>query len=229
MDLNVNVKVIIFLIALIMILSSCNNSEPVTAEIESLTEYVYADDGTELMSVVIEYPVVSGEEELNREFKDTAMNEYETILDTYGYEVLYLYNNGLFNAKYEFITTCQTEIYRDIILSLVFVHIQYTGGAHPNALQESCTYNLNNDELLEAEDIAGGTHDEVIAEAKRLFTIEINSSPDDYYGNAIDIINETDDIKFYINENNELVFYFNQYEIAPYAGGIKDITMPIPE
>lgn len=227
--MDLNVKVIVFLITLVIILSSCNNSEPVTVEIEYLTEYVYADDGTELMSIVIEYPVVSGEEKLNREFKDAAMNEYETILDTYCYEVRYLYNNGLFNAKYEFITTCQSEIYRGIILSLVFVHYQYTGGAHPNALQESCTYNLNTDELLEANDIIGGTHDEAIAKIKRLFIAEINNSPDEYYGNAIDIVNEVNDIKFYINGMNELVFYFNQYEIAPYAGGVKYITMPIPE
>jgi len=56
---------------------------------------------------------------------------------------------------------------------------------------------------------------------------QIKSTPDTYFEDAVEVINEfKDEQPFYIQDGN-IVVYYGQYEIAPYASGIREFKIPV--
>lgn len=245
--MTTNVKRIIYIlittVILLTILSSCSNNKETTnydvvsfiTDDNTFTEIVKADDGNVVLSVMVSYPIITDGgnssviEKLNNEFQEAAEYEFNQILELYSDEALEMYNNGYSTTGYEFTTRWEIQSWVDNMISIIFTHYQYTGGAHGGTYQDSYTYNIETGDLLSAEDIIGGTHDEVIAKVKQLFIDKINESPDDYNYNAIDSVNAADDIKFYLYDDAHLAFYFNEYEIAPYVAGIQTVLMNFSE
>ena len=234
MRLNKKSKLItitLLLLTAIIIMPSCGGSKEITYEMKSLSQVVIANDDTVVLDVMIYYPEITGglsksvTEKLNMEFYGIA--ERDSMASDFSDEALEAYDEGYVQMPYEFSTTVAVEYLKNDIISLVYNQYVYLGGAHPSTYESSYTYNTKNGELLQPQDIMGGTHDEIIAQVKQLFIDDVNNYPDDYFDDSIEMINEVSDeaIGYYLNDTG-LVFYMNHYEIAPYSSGIRSVMIP---
>lgn len=121
-------------------------------------------------------------------------------------------------------SSCQKYYENGTVLSLYIDYYRYTGGAHGLTERRAYNYNLSTGEDLELKDLFQTGYDfrTVINEQIKK---KIAAEPEYYFTGDMGFkdINEKN---FYI-ENNCLVFYFNQYEIAPYAAGIREFRVPL--
>jgi hypothetical protein len=112
------------------------------------------------------------------------------------------------------------------------VHI-FTGGAHGNYTTEFWHFNRKTGFPLELGDlVAADHHDELVELGERFFRrgmkLEVNGSLNDSYGFSFP------EDQFYLPEKfamlpEGLTFIFNTYEIASYADGELQFTIPYPE
>ncbi|MGI5920187.1 MAG: DUF3298 and DUF4163 domain-containing protein [Syntrophomonadaceae bacterium] len=111
------------------------------------------------------------------------------------------------------------------ILSFYVDYYTFTGGAHGMTERKAHTFDLNTGEELELNDLFSPdfNYTEMINERVQ---DAINQNPDIYFEgeNGFQGINE--DQGFYL-ENGSLIVYFLQYEIAPYAAGIRTFSIPL--
>ncbi len=121
----------------------------------------------------------------------------------------------------------------DIIETDNFVSINeyvslYTGGAHPTNAMSSKIYDLDTEKEVTLDDISkklfNKTSEEIIEQAKKLFIEKIDSEPESFFEDSKETLDTINKYNFYLTEKG-IVFYFNQYEIAPYAAGIIDVTV----
>ena len=228
-----SIVVMLFVLTVTIIIPSCGGSKEITYEMKSLSQVIKAGDDTVVMDLTVNYPELSGGsdkstiEKLNMEFYYIARIEYDKTAADFSSEALESYDTGYVPMPYEFSTTVAVMYLKNDIISLLYTQYAYLGGAHPSTYQISYIYNTKSGELLQPQDIMGGTFDEVIAQVKQLFIDDVNNHPDDYFENAIEMINELDDavIRYYLDDTG-LVFYINTYEIAPYSSGIRSVKIP---
>ena len=108
------------------------------------------------------------------------------------------------------------------------VHDTYTGGPHPNQLQSSETFRISDGarvtcyELFSADE---GLWRPVVVQTIRDQMAE--RGWDNYYEEytieALDAIFQPE--QFYLTEEG-IVWYFQNYDLAPYAAGIQEFTVP---
>jgi len=174
----------------------------------------------------IQYPQIAGladakvQEQINKTFeqyataiKDQALKDQKDHAateadDAYKTEVAINYD-----IKYN----------QDNVLSVVFDHYYYTGGAHGNTVQSSYNFDLQTGKDLKLKDLYSEGKD---------FTSLINQA----IKKQMDVQKQTEslltpfesiaaDQPFYIADNNQLVIYFQQYEYFPYAMGMPEYSV----
>jgi hypothetical protein len=114
-------------------------------------------------------------------------------------------------------------------LSLYFDRYEYTGGAHGTTTRYSDTWNLKNSKLIPLRQLFIRSIDyvnyiikSIIAQIEQQIKDGNNIYFDDYEKNVRKYFNPN---KFYLSKQG-VVIYFQQYEIAPYAAGIVEFTIP---
>ena len=115
-------------------------------------------------------------------------------------------------------------------LSFVQENYDYSGGAHGMPFWVGHTFDLETGQELMLSDIIA-EDDAVVKEIViRYFTELYNKEPDAYWEDAEDIVKDSVSLQspFYLNEEG-IVFYYGPYELAPYAGGFKEIVIPYSE
>lgn len=130
-----------------------------------------------------------------------------------------------FEAQENFLITLN----QNCAFSLYFDQYQYTGGAHGTTVRYSDTWNMQNGckESLRNMFVSGTDYKKYIIDSiYRQIEKEIahgeNPYFDDYKENVVKSFNSR---SFYLTPNG-IVIYYQQYDIAPYASGIREFTIP---
>ncbi len=111
------------------------------------------------------------------------------------------------------------------IISIYFDQYEYTGGAHGNTVRSSQTWNLQRCELIRLRQLFCCLPD---YKAYILTAVEaqIKNEPDLYFEDYEELIAEAfNPCSFYCTPEG-VVVYYQQYDIAPYASGIREFLLP---
>ncbi|GKS11594.1 hypothetical protein YDYSY3_25940 [Paenibacillus chitinolyticus] len=109
-------------------------------------------------------------------------------------------------------------------LSLRVVTSVYTGGAH--GMPRVDTYNVLNAEeaqKIELKDLFGDNYKAII---DKQISQEIAKHPDDFFEDAFSGITDTQSFQI---RDGKAVIVFSPYDIAPYAAGIQEFSIPIAQ
>lgn len=114
-----------------------------------------------------------------------------------------------------------------------FVQQEYAyhcGAAHGMPWWIGHTFDLETGERLLLPDIMYNTEEELKEIVTRYFAEMINECPENYWVDAIEYVNEAINLEsdFYLTEEG-IKFYFGPYELACYAAGFQEVTVPYEE
>lgn len=113
-------------------------------------------------------------------------------------------------------------------VSILFQTVQDTHGAHPMSVRNSTIYDMNTGKALALTDILKGDQQAIDSLILDGFTAQIQAQPDAFYPDAEGYLAKAvanHSYSYYLDENG-LTFYFQLYEIAPYAAGFSEYTLP---
>lgn len=126
---------------------------------------------------------------------------------------------------FEVIQEFKVTYARSCVLSLYMDRYEYTGGAHGSTVRLSQTWNLQKCgqvRLRELVQCPPGFRDYIL----RIVEAQIAKNPDIYFDNYRELIRETfNENSFYCTPRG-IVLYYQQYDIAPYASGIREFLIP---
>lgn len=150
------------------------------------------------------------------------MSLYRSAVEEYEYSV----KNGFPIRAYEAVVDYTVTFNQDCTLSLYFDQYEFTGGAHGNTIRHSDTWDIHDAHGIPLAEIYPSyklyitniISGEIAAQIKN----GMNWYFDDYQKNVEQYFNPEN---FYLKPAG-LVIYFQQYEIAPYASGIPEFTIP---
>ncbi|MEQ8175435.1 MAG: protease inhibitor I42 family protein [Syntrophomonadaceae bacterium] len=111
------------------------------------------------------------------------------------------------------------------VLSFYVDYYQYTGGAHGGTARTAYNIDLKIGKNLAIKELFKSGYDYrtvINAEIQR----QINLTPDEYFDGDIGFKGITDEAYYYVKDGC-LVVYFQQYEIAAYARGIPEFSIPL--
>lgn len=114
------------------------------------------------------------------------------------------------------------------ILSLTLDEYSYEGGAHGMTERKSYNISLKNGKELSYKDLFKNDDNwkKIISDKVKR---EMTANKDIYFEDSIKNFSTIKDNQpFYIEKDN-IVIYFEQYDIAPYAAGIREFRIPLKE
>lgn len=114
--------------------------------------------------------------------------------------------------------------------SFTQVDYDYQGGAHGMPIWTGFTFDLQTGARLSLTDIIGNSEEELKEIVTRHFSEYIGQAPEAFWEDAVDTVRENINFNsdFYLNENG-ITFYFSPYELASYAAGFQEVTVPFEE
>ena len=205
---------------------------------KTLTESVKATDGKELMNIQAVYPVLdnpdndAGIAAINAAFLKGAEDYIASVKSTYQAEAESFYAEFKDEATffpYTFshtVTLTWDNTDADFISGFTFDY-SYTGGAHPNTVKTGFIYSTATGKLLTLDNSVEGA-DHLRAQAVASFEAAIDANPEGYFPEAKQTVQ--DDIgkaQCYLASDG-VHFLFQTYELAPYAAGLQEVTVPWP-
>lgn len=192
-------------------------------------------DGVTVLSYRIEYPQFSSSVYkksliiLNNFYKTRALDYleycrttlYQMAVEQYLDDIKNGYPVRVFGAQDVFSIT-----YNDsCILSLYFDRYEYTGGAHGLTIRSSQTWNLESRKMIrlgELFDCLFNYKEYII----RNVIEQIEKNPDIYFEDYENLVRNTFNADSFYCTPQGLIVYFQQYDIAPYASGIREFLLP---
>lgn len=111
------------------------------------------------------------------------------------------------------------------VLSFYVDYYQYTGGAHGGTARTAYNIDLKTGKNLAIKEVFKSGYDYrtvINAEIQK----QINLAPDEYFEGDMGFTGITDEASYYVKDGC-LVVYFQQYEIAAYARGIPEFSIPL--
>lgn len=144
---------------------------------------------------------------------DYALKQYESSAKN-GYPIRIFEVLQVFNITYV-----------NSVISLFFDKYEYMGGAHGITIRDSQTWHLSECRLLALKEFFHCPNDYrkyIFAEIKK----RAENQQELYFKDVKNLIEKT------FNENNfyctpwGIVIYYQQYDIAPYSGGIRGFLLP---
>lgn len=192
------------------------------------------EEKTDLYDIKMSIPVFSGladedyQEELNGAIEDLAMKDLELLKSGAAQDAETAEESGYTFRPHELISSYSLKSDGSEaaggILSLVVTSGFYTGGAHGETRVD--TYNVRNGQTaseLTLEDLFGSDYAAII---KQAVNAKISEDPSSYFEDAFQGIDH--DHIFYV-QGGQAFIVFQQYEIAPYAAGIIEIPVDLPD
>lgn len=113
-------------------------------------------------------------------------------------------------------------------VSILFQTMQDTHGAHPMTVRNSAIYDMTTGKTLALTNILKGDQQTIDSLILAGFTAQIKAQPEAFYPGAESYLSKAvadHSYSYYLDENG-LTFYFQLYEIAPYAAGFSEYTLP---
>ncbi len=123
----------------------------------------------------------------------------------------------------------QLDIYYDYsmngsLLSLWITAYQDTGGAHGMFSLQSITYDTADNKFYTLEGLFK-PYANYKGRLTQIINTAVSEDMEDYFPEASETIEKCNgNFNFYI-DGNQLVIYFNEYEIAPFASGIREFSI----
>ena len=191
--------------------------------------------GNTLLTYRIEYPVFISTKfrgclcRLNSFYRDGAL-EYKRYCETelfgqaveqYGYSV----KNGYPVRGFDVVQAVTAAYSRDCAVSLYTDRYEYTGGAHGSTIRRSQSWQLQDCRLIKLKELAPCEPDYktyILSEAEK----QIKTEPELYFEDYAALIAETFNPDSFYCTPEGVVIYYQQYDIAPYAGGIREFLIP---
>ena len=189
----------------------------------------------ELYEVDVSYPQFSGGdadwalERINKEVIRDVENKVEDFSSVVGGSTFLPDVKSSYSISFEVMGNAGRDL-----LSVVFTISDYAAGAvHPNTVVYTRTFNLNTgDDVLITEFVEGPSPYETLASTARVKlrehpTIqEFGLAKDDWIfdGSAPN----SENYETFVVDGDYLIIYFNPYQVAPYAAGVIEISIPLP-
>lgn len=191
-------------------------------------------EGTVILKYHIEYPSIYGSIYEPNIFKFNYYNQnlaltlkakietelYREAIETYKYNK----ENGFPVMVYEVYRSFKVTFNTSNIISLYFDEYTFTGGAHGNTIRTSQTWNLPQGFMLPLNYFFPRNPYFMINILKKI-NEQIAKEPEIYFENTCNLVLDTFNPKSYYLTPNGIVVYFQQYDIAPYASGIRTFNV----
>jgi hypothetical protein len=157
--------------------------------------------------------------------KSTIHKLYQQAMVEYEYSIA----NDFPIREFEVYMDYKVTYNQNCTLSLYFDQYEYTGGAHGLTTRSSDNWNLQKSRRMELKDlfiVSMDTRGYVISKIESQIEEQIAAGDDLYFENYPQLVRENfKPNNFYLSEEGA-VFYFQQYDIAPYAAGIRTFLIP---
>lgn len=120
---------------------------------------------------------------------------------------------------------------KGVYTSVLFQTVQDTGGAHPMTVRNSAVYDMQTGKALALTDLLKGDQqaiDQLILDG---FSAQIKAQPEAFFPDVADTLKQAvanHTYSYYLSEDG-LTFYFQLYQIAPYAAGFSQYTLPFSQ
>lgn len=192
-------------------------------------------EGVPLLTYRIEYPEFHSAffqtslRLVNRFYRDRAI-KYQSRCETQLFKLaVEQYRGDLQNdypvRMFEAILSYVITLNDACVVSLYTDRYEFAGGAHGVTARDSQTWNLERGALLKLRQLIFCSIS-VRAFILRFVRSQIKKAPEGYFEDYSELVPETfREDRFYCTEQG-IVVYFQQYEIAPYSGGIREFLLP---
>ncbi len=157
-----------------------------------------------------------------KEVRDNFTNEGEAESPVQEGESTYGYTD-----EADYTVTYNTDQY----LSILVDGYSYLGGAHGMPYREVIILNAETGEEVQGEQLFAVKEEVFLEKKQKAFEADIKKNPEMYWGDAEEIVKSTADSyqKGYYLTDEGVVFYYAPYELAPYAAGFVEVTIPYSE
>lgn len=203
---------------------------------QTIEETIKDTDGTQLGSVFYMYPVINNEEksafidQINAEYQARAeatvkeiKTDYFTTASELRAEMGADFQPLAFGNTYE-VTTDRMDR-----LSITDLYYANTGGAHPNTVKESHTFDLKNQKELTLSDVLAGSQAEINKMVYDKFYAYFQQEADLFDSNIEQTLaDEISKVNFYLTDDG-VTLYFQVYQVAPYAAQYPTVTINYKE
>jgi hypothetical protein len=186
---------------------------------------------SDIMETDLNIPVISGQLDsgvlaaINKRFEEDAMKLKHTLTTEVKDYAADCEKEGYPIRSYELFTRYQQCALNDDILSIYVDYYQYTGGAHGITERRAYNIDLHTGELLPLAALFKPGYDYKTVVDKEI-NRQIALDPDPYFEGDMGFQGIGKEQNYYLDGEN-LVIYFDQYEIAPYAAGIREFKIPL--
>ncbi|GLX67269.1 PdaC/SigV domain-containing protein [Paenibacillus glycanilyticus] len=193
------------------------------------------DETSDLLTVKISVPVISGmldtayQDKLNASIEQKATKEVDRLKalaaedKKSAEENDYPFRAYEFNVSYELKADGSTATKG--IVSFTVSTYEFTGGAHGGTAVEG--YNIVNSQQAAELTLEQALGDGGFAAANSAVRYTISKNPDNFFWDASTTFKIDADHTYFVDGKGIVNLVFQQYEIAPYAGGI--INIPVDE
>lgn len=200
-----------------------------------LLSEVKADDGTILIENKFFYPQIENPTNdsvlamLNKTFYDTAVantTQFEkenkkTASEHYAMSK----KDNLSFAPYSSGQKFDITYDKKNLFSMVTSSYEYTGGAHPNSVQTSTTYDLKTGKKVMLSELFTETQKDMDETLIKSFSALIDAKPDAFFPDAKATLKEhLSEVGYYLTDSG-VAFYLNPYLISPYSSGVVGFTV----
>ncbi|EGW35933.1 DUF3298 and DUF4163 domain-containing protein [Desulfosporosinus sp. OT] len=197
-------------------------------------------DGTALLDLKITYPQIKNPKNLGsitkiNEYYGKQLDDFMSDILAQGLEIAREDKEAAQSGGYEFRPHAyerSAEVYYNghNLLSILSLQYENTGGAHPNSVWLSETFDVKTGKKLALNDILGGSREEALTRVYQtvLDKIKATEGTDDFvyqdgYSENIRKNYAEDD---FILTDNSVTFYYQPYAIAAYAAGFPLFELP---
>jgi len=175
----------------------------------------------------IAYCVPIIEPEMNSVFIDKINKDYNKILNDFIADAKEQinYDEETFYPK-EYYFTFDVSYNKNDLLSIVISGYLNAGGAHPNTMRVSKTFDLKNNKELSLNDIlVDGYEKNIYGGFEKFVNAEYDGLSTDTRDEVLESIKkEINSVNFYLADK-ELVLYFDVYQVAGYAMGYPSVDL----
>lgn len=193
-------------------------------------------DGVTILKYKIEYPQFSSPffkmslRLINNIYKNKAL-EYQKHCETDLYKMAveqYIYNkqNNYPIMVYEALLIYDVTYNNFCIISIYFDQYEFTGGAHGNTIRTSQTWNLQNTSKIQLKQLIKCSANYKAYVVGQVIQQIKNNDPSIYFDDYAKLAAETFNPNSFYCLPEGIMIYYQQYDIAPYASGIREFLLP---
>lgn len=218
--------------------------------VESLEKEWTTENGTLACTVKLAYPVfegnTEGEKNINaffEEWADDKLDYYENDKDSivniaiqYQAELETEQTSTQEDTTIPFLPPSEEDysvggvVVRGSIISVFMESYTYEGGAHGMPGRVNYLFDKTTGKETALASLINISEEELNEKVRGLFQEHVKENTEDFFEDAGETLNNKTDFidNFYFSEDG-VVFYTTPYEIAPYAAGYTEVTVPFKD